>query len=138
MNQQQILDALAGLTLFSDLDRPQLQAVAHTMSEESFPTGQRILRQGFSGGGFFVILEGEVSVRVDGEDVATLGKGDFFGEISLLLGEPPIADVVATAPVKALQLGGPDLREFMLAYPVVMYRMLQAVSRRLDRANRRG
>ena len=62
MNQQQVLDALAGLTLFSDLDRPQLQAVAHTMSEESFPAGQRILRQGFSGGGFFVILDGEVSI----------------------------------------------------------------------------
>ena len=138
MNQQRILDALASLTLFSDLDRPQLQAVAHTMSEESFPAGQRILRQGFSGGGFFVILEGEVTVRVDGDDVATLGKGDFFGEISLLLGEPPIADVVAAVPVVALQLGGPDLREFLLAYPAVMYRMLQAVSRRLDRANRRG
>ena len=138
MNQQQILDALAGLSLFSDLDRPQLQAVAHTMSEESFPAGQRILREGFTGAGFFVILDGEVTVRVDGDDVARLGKGDFFGEISLLLGEPPVADVVAEAPVKALQLAGPDLRDFLLAYPVVMYRMLQSVSRRLDRANRRS
>ncbi len=138
MDQQQILDALAGLALFSDLERPQLQAVAHTMSEESFPDGQRILRQGFSGGGFFILLEGEVRVRVDGDDVARLGKGDFFGEISLLLGEPPIADVVATGPVKALQLAGPGLREFLLAYPSVMYRMLQSVSRRLDRANRRS
>lgn len=138
MNQQQILDALAGLALFSDLDRPQLQAVAHTMSEESFPAGQRILRQGFSGSGFFIILDGSVDVRVDGVDVANLGKGDFFGEISLLLGEPPIADVVAAGPVQALQLGGPDLQAFLLAYPAVMYRMLQAVSRRLDRANRRS
>ncbi len=138
MNQQEILDALAGLSLFSDLDRPRLQAVAHTMSEESFASGQRILRQGFSGSGFFVILDGEVAVRVDGVDVARLGKGDFFGEISLLLGEPPIADVVTTAHVQALQLAGPDLREFLLAYPVVMYRMLQSVSRRLDRANRRS
>jgi len=138
MNQQQQLDALAGLALFSDLERPQLQAVAHIMSEESFPAGQRILRQGFSGSGFFIILEGEVVVRVDGGDVATLGKGDFFGEISLLLGEPPVADVVATTTVHALQLAGPELREFLLAYPVVMYRMLQAVSRRLDRANRRS
>ncbi|MEA2025290.1 MAG: cyclic nucleotide-binding domain-containing protein [Chloroflexota bacterium] len=138
MNQREILDALAGLALFSDLDRPQLQAVAHTMSEESFSSGQRILRQGFSGAGFFIILEGEVAVRVDGDDVARLGKGDFFGEISLLLGEPPIADVVANVPVTALQLAGPDLREFLLAYPAVMYRMLQSVSRRLDRANRRS
>ncbi len=138
MDQEQILDALAGLALFSDLERPQLQAVAHTMAEESFPSGQRILRQGFSGAGFFIILDGEVSVRVDGADIARLGKGDFFGEISLLLGEPPIADIVADGPVQALQLAGPDLREFLLAYPTVMYRMLQAVSRRLDRANRRG
>ncbi len=138
MNQQEILDSLAGLALFSDLDRPRLQAVAHTMSEESFPGGQRILRQGFSGSGFFVILEGEVVVRVDGGDVAVLGKGDFFGEISLLLGEPPVADVVAVGPVRALHLAGPELREFLLAYPQVMYRMLQAVGRRLDRANRRS
>ena len=59
------------------------------MSEESFPAGQRILRQGFAGGGFFIILDGEVSVRIDGQDITRLGKGDFFGEISLLLGNPP-------------------------------------------------
>ena len=138
MDQLEILDALAGLALFSDLERPQLQAVAHTMSEESFPAGQRILRQGFSGSGFFIILDGGVTVRVDGAAVASLGKGDFFGEISLLLGEPPIADVVADGPVKALHLAGPDLQAFLLANPPVMYRMLQAVSRRLDRANRRS
>jgi CRP-like cAMP-binding protein len=138
MDQQEILEALARLSLFSDLGRPQLEGVAHTMSEESFPGGQRILRQGFSGSSFYVIIEGEVAVRVDGGDVAKLGKGDFFGEISLLLGEPPIADVVSLGPVHALQMAGPDLREFLLAYPPVMYRMLQSVSRRLDRANRRG
>lgn len=138
MDQQQTLDALAGLALFSDLDRTQLKAVAHTMSEESFPDGQRILRQGFSGAGFFIILDGRVGVRVDGSEVASLGKGDFFGEISLLLGEPPVADVVAVGPVRALQLGGPDLKAFLMAHPQVMYRMLQAVSRRLDRANRRS
>lgn len=138
MNQQQIMDALAGLSLFSDLTKPQLESVAHTMSEESFPPGQRILRQGFSGGGFYIILDGEVTVRVDGEDVAQLAKGDFFGEISLLLGDNPIADVVTTSPVMALQLAGPDLREFLLAYPTVMYRMLQSVGRRLERANRRS
>jgi CRP-like cAMP-binding protein len=138
VNQTDILDTLAGLALFADLERPQLEAVAHTMSEESFASGQRILRQGFSGSGFFVILDGEVGVRVDGEDVARLARGEFFGEISLLLGEPAIADVVALSPVQALQLPGPELQAFLLAYPSVMYRMLQSVCRRLDRANRRA
>ena len=138
MNHQEIIDTLAGLALFADLDRPQLEAVAHTLSDESFAGGQRILRQGYAGSGFYIALEGELVVRVDGEDIARLGKGDFFGETSLLLGEPPIADVVAVGPVSALQLSGSDLREFLLAYPVVMYRMLQALSRRLDVANRHG
>ena len=138
MNQAEVIDTLARLALFSDLGRPQLEAVTHTMSEESFAADQRILRQGFSGSGFFVILDGEVSVRVDGVDVARLAMGEFFGEISLLLGEPAIADVIAMSPVAALQLAGPDLQAFLLAYPQVMYRMLQSVSRRLDRANRRA
>ena len=138
MKEMEILDALAKLSLFSDLDRPQLESVAHTMSEESFPAGQRILRQGFAGGGFFIILEGEVSVRVDGQDISRLGRGDFFGEISLLLGEPPIADVVTLTAVTALQLAGPDLRAFLLTFPPVMFRMLQSVSRRLAVANRRA
>jgi CRP-like cAMP-binding protein len=136
VNQDDIVDALAGLSLFADLGRPQLAAVAHTFTEESFPTGQRILRQGFAGSGFYVILDGEVAVRIDGEDRARLGKGDFFGEMSLLLGEPPVADVVATSSLRVLHLGGPDLKAFLESYPPVMYRMLQSVARRLRNANR--
>lgn len=130
-----VVDALADLALFSDLSRPQLTAAAHTFAEDSFAPGQRILRQGFAGSGFYLILDGEVSVRIDGEERARLSKGDFFGELSLLLGEAPVADVVALSPLRVLQLGGPDLRDFLLAHPPVMYRMLQSVSRRLVRAN---
>lgn len=136
MNQDEVVDALAGLSLFADLRRPQLAAVAHTFTEESFPPGQRILRQGFQGTGFYVILDGEVAVRIDGEERAKLGKGDFFGEMSILLGEPPVADIVAVGPIRALHLGGPDLQGFLQQNPAVMYRMLQSVARRLRNANR--
>lgn len=138
MNQAELIEALARLTLFADLEDPQLQAVAHTMEEQSFPAGQRILRQGIAGSGFYVILEGQASVRVDGSEMARLGRGEFFGETSLLLGERPVADVVAEGPLQVLQLAGPDLRSFLLTYPTIMYRMLQVISRRLERANRRG
>jgi CRP-like cAMP-binding protein len=137
MADPQVVDTLAGLSLFADLGRPQLTAVAHTFTEESFAPGQRILRQGFQGTGFYVILDGEVEVRIDGEERARLGKGDFFGETSVLLGEAPVADVLARTPIRALHLAGPDLQGFLLAYPSVMYRMLQSVSRRLVRANQR-
>jgi CRP-like cAMP-binding protein len=130
----EVVDILAGMTLFGDLSRPQLEAVAHTFDEEFFGEGQRVIRQGFAGNGFFVILEGEVSVRADGEEAATLTRGDFFGEVSLLLGEPPIADIVATRPLRCLVLAGGDLESFLVQYPHVMYRMVQAQARRLRSA----
>jgi len=134
-SNRDIVDVLASLTLFGDLSRPQLEAVAHTFDEEWFSEGQRILRQGFTGTGFYVILEGEAAVRIDGVDRATLGKGDFFGEISILLGEPPVADIVALRPLRCLVLGGPDTEPFLNSYPRVMYRMLQAQARRLRNAS---
>jgi CRP-like cAMP-binding protein len=136
MNQQELVDTLSGLALFADLSRPQLEAVAHKMTEESYPTGQRILRQGFTGTGFYVIVDGEVAVRIDGNEIARLGKGDFFGEMSILLGEPPNADIVATRQLRVLHLGGPELEAFLLDYPRVLLRMTKSIAMRLRIANR--
>ncbi|MDR7536512.1 MAG: cyclic nucleotide-binding domain-containing protein, partial [Armatimonadota bacterium] len=95
----------------------------------------RILRQGFSGANFYVILDGEAAVRIDGVQRAVLRRGDFFGEVSVLLGEPPTADVVAVRPLRCIVLGGPEVEHFLLAHPRVMFRMLQAQARRLRNAN---
>ncbi|HEY0443540.1 MAG TPA: cyclic nucleotide-binding domain-containing protein [Candidatus Limnocylindrales bacterium] len=134
--QDAIVDAIAGMALFADLSRPRLEAVAHTFEERFFPAGERILRQGLTGSGFFVIIDGEASVVVDGSARATLARGDFFGEVSILLGEPPVADIVAVGPLRCLVLGGPDVEPFLVDHPRVMYRMLQAQARRLRNANR--
>jgi CRP-like cAMP-binding protein len=136
MNQQELVEMLSGLSLFADLTRPQLEQVAHKMTEESYPVGQRILRQGFTGTGFYVILDGEVTVRIDGNDVARLGKGDFFGEMSILLGESPVADIVTTRQLHALHLGGPELEGFLRDHPPVMFRMLKTLAMRLRNASR--
>ena len=124
------------LSLFADLSRPQLEQVAHKMTEESFPQGQRILRQGFTGTGFYVILDGEVAVRIDGDERARLGKGDFFGEMSVLLGEPPVADIVAPRQLHVLHLGGPELEGFLRDHPAGDVPHAQAVALRLRNANR--
>lgn len=129
--REELLNLLAGLALFADLSRPQLEAVVHRLEEDYFAEGQRILRQGFSGSNLYIILEGEAGVVIDGQQRSQLGKGDFFGEVSLLLGEPPIADVVAVRALRCLVLPGPELEAFLLTYPQVTYRMLQAEARRL-------
>jgi CRP-like cAMP-binding protein len=136
MTAQELVDMLSSLTLFADLTRPQLEQVAHKMTEESFPVGQRILRQGFTGTGFYVILDGEVAVKIDGEERARLGKGDFFGEMSILLGEPPVADIVTMRQLHVLHLGGPELEGFLRDHPQVMFRMLKTIALRLRNASR--
>ena len=128
------VDVLAGLALFADLSRPQLEAVAHTFEEEWFPQDQRVIRQGLGGNSVYVILEGDASVRVDGQEVARLSRGDLFGEVSVLLGEAPIADIVATTPLRVLVLPGAELERFLTEYPGVSFRMAQAQARRLRNA----
>ena len=131
-----IVDTIAGFALFADLTTAQLEGVAHTFEEAWFGEGERILRQGLTGSGFFVILDGSAGIRIDGEQRAVLGRGEFFGEVSILLGEPPVADVVALTPLRCLVLPGPQVRDFLIAHPPVMFRMLQAQARRLRNANR--
>jgi CRP-like cAMP-binding protein len=130
-NGDDIVDLIAGLALFADLSRPELESVSHAFDEEWFAQEQRIVRQGFAGSNFYVILDGEAAVRIDGEDRATLGRGDFFGEVSVLLGEAPTADVVALRPLRCLVLSGSEVQEFLTTTPRVMFRMLQAEARRL-------
>lgn len=108
------------------------------MEEEWFTAGERVLRQGFSGTGFYVILDGEAVVRIDGQARATLARGDFFGEISILLDEPPTADVVTSTPLHCLVLPRAQLMPWLISTPSVAFRMLQAEARRLRAAGRWG
>jgi CRP/FNR family transcriptional regulator, cyclic AMP receptor protein len=132
--RSELVDTLGRLTLFADFSRPELEAVAHTVDEDMFAEGQRVLRQGMSGSGFFVILEGNAAIHVDGEPRWTLGPGDFFGETSLLTGGTPTADVVATTLLRCAVVPGPDFEQFLLARPRFTYRLLQAEADRLRNA----
>ncbi len=132
----ELIDELSGLALFADLDRPELAGVAHTLDEEWYADGQRILREGLSGTGFYVLLEGECSVRLGGEELARLRRGAYFGESAILLGELPGADVVAVGRVRVVNLAGPALKDFLMRHPNVMFRILQEQTRRLRGAIR--
>jgi CRP-like cAMP-binding protein len=131
-NGEDLVETLRRFNLFADLDRTQLEAIADPDSERSFAAGERILRRGMSGSGFYVILDGEASVTLGGEELNRLRQGDFFGEISTLLDEPLTADITAETPVRVLEIPGPRLEAFLLSYPKVMLRMLVTEARRLQ------
>ena len=131
---ENLVETLSRLSLFADLTYPQVEALAHTFTEEVFAEGQRVIREGMAGGGFYVILEGEASVVVGAEERARLTRGDFFGEISILTDDLPTADVAATTILRCLTIPNNELKALMLRQPNVMYRILQVEARRLRTA----
>ena len=133
--RSELVDILGRLTLFADFARPELEAVAHTVDEEVFAEGQRVIRQDMTGGGFYVILDGDAKIVIDGQERARLSRGDFFGEMSILTDEAPTADVIATSLLRCLIVPDNELKAFLLKHPSVMYRMLQIEARRLRAAN---
>ncbi|TMD38680.1 MAG: cyclic nucleotide-binding domain-containing protein [Chloroflexi bacterium] len=129
--QSDVVNTIAGFALFADLSGPQLEEVAHTFDEAWFGAGERILRQGVSGSGFYIILEGSAAIRVNGVDRSVLKAGDYFGEISCLLGEVPVADIVAAQPLRCLVLPAGELEGFLTRHPRIMFRLLQGEARKL-------
>ena len=133
-----ITETLASLAIFADLTRPELEKVAHSLEERYFAQDERVLREGLSGSSFYIVLEGEAALVAQGKRIGTLGRGDFFGEISVLLGEPPVADVIAARPLRCVVVPGDLLREFLQTHPRVCYRLLVAEARKLANVTRRS
>ncbi len=131
---------IAKSTLFQNLDEEGRKRLLEGGSVENFGPGTVIMTEGDPGDSFFFIKTGavEVATMKNGQKfkLADLAAGEFFGEVSVLLGEPPIADVVATRPLRCIVLGGPAVESFLVDHPRVMYRMLQVQARRLRAANR--
>src|SRR3954453_3176739 len=126
-----IAETLGQLALFADLTPSQLEAIAHSHEEDVFAAGERVLRRGLSGGNFYVILEGEAAVEIGGEARHQLLRGDFFGEISALTGEPATGDGGAHAMLRCLVIPAPQLERLLLDRPQLMLRMLRMEARRL-------
>ena len=66
--REELVDTIASFALFADLPDPRLEGIVHIFEEVMFAEGEKILRQGLTGSGFYVILDGEAAVVVDGTD----------------------------------------------------------------------
>ena len=81
----QLVEDLAKVPLFSDLNQRQLRKLAKGFKEKNFGQGITIVREGHMDGvGFFVIAEGTATVSVSGVNVAIIGPGDYFGELAMI------------------------------------------------------
>src|SRR6516165_4073288 len=93
------IELLKGVPLFSECSKSELAEIAQVADEISFPAGRTLIEEGRPGREFFVIAEGTVEVRSDGQKLTMRGDSNSFGEMSLLTGKPRNATVTTTSPV---------------------------------------
>ncbi|HEY5886827.1 MAG TPA: cyclic nucleotide-binding domain-containing protein, partial [Acidimicrobiales bacterium] len=92
------LKRLAAVPLFADLDRRELEAVAELGTDVDVEEGRELVRQGDGASEAFLVVSGTALAARDGEELATFGPGDFFGEMALLVHGHRSATVTATSP----------------------------------------
>jgi CRP-like cAMP-binding protein len=126
--------ALRGVSFLSPLRDKDLQRLARDMSERSVNPGDDLVSQGSSGIAFFVILDGTASVLVNGERRRTLGPGDHFGEIALLLPDVErsrTATVRADTVVRVAGMAEWNFKGFIAEHPEVTWTLLTTLARQL-------
>jgi CRP-like cAMP-binding protein len=127
-------ELLAACPLFRGIEAAGLAGLADVATSVDFPTGHVIARQGDIGMGFFVVIAGMVRVVRDGEVVARLGAGEFFGELSVLDRMPRNASVIAEVPTSCLALASWDFEKVLLEQPALTLTILRGVATRLRAA----
>ena len=128
------LQQLKAVPLFSTCSDREIASIGQYLKEVSYPAGQAIMKEGQTGAGLHIILEGEVKVILGGRGDQRLGPGTFFGEIALLDSGPRSATVVAQTPVRSLALSSWNLKGALKAHPSVAIKMLEEMARRLPAA----
>ncbi len=121
---------LRSLRLFSALPPPALEGIARNLEPLSAPAGTAIVTQGDEGDRYYAIAEGEVEVRIDGAVVATLGRGEGFGEIALLHGVTRNATVAALTGVQLYSLEKEPFLEVLTGHPASMASAAEIVAER--------
>ena len=131
IGNSQKIDLIKKVPLFSKLSSSAAREVAGVADEIDFPAGKTLTTEGERGREFFVLLEGSADVHQKGRRIATLGKGDFLGEIALVTKLPRTATVTTTSPVRALVITDRDFASLLKRSPQIGQRILEALAERL-------
>jgi CRP/FNR family transcriptional regulator, cyclic AMP receptor protein len=131
-------ELVQGIPLFADLDRKELQGVASSMKERTFNAGQTIAAEGQTGIGFFIIAEGSAKVTQGDQERATLGPGDYFGEIALIDDGMRTASVTADSDLKVYGLTSWEFRPIVESNASIAWKLLKTMAARLREAEGRS
>jgi CRP-like cAMP-binding protein len=129
-------DRLEGVPLLQGCTRRQLRSIARICETFDVPAGTVLTRTGEPGNEFFMIVDGGVRVEVSPQRQVQLGPGEYFGEMSLLDGEPRSATVVAESSVRLLVIRRQSFHALLDKSPGIARGILVTLCRRVREAER--
>src|SRR5947209_8479660 len=133
--RDEYLDHLSRVPLFSALSKKDLRTVGRAADEIHVPVGRVLVEEGKPGHEFFLIIDGKACVQRGKKRVATLGPGQYFGEMALLDRGPRSATVVADTDLDLLVLGQREFGAVIDAVPPLAHKLLTAMAQRLREAD---
>ena len=132
------IELLSNVRLFGALNRKELNLIGRSADQVAVPAGVTVVTEGETGHEFYLILEGTAVVRRNGRKVATLGPGDYFGELAILDGGTRSATVSAETALSMLVIGQRQFIGVLDEVPAVAVKLLAAMAHRLREADARA
>ncbi|MBT3603656.1 MAG: cyclic nucleotide-binding domain-containing protein [Candidatus Latescibacteria bacterium] len=126
---------LKNVPLFSSMPPNELGYLGHIAEEHIFDTGHKIITQGEHGESLYLIVEGKVSITQNGKQVAELSETDFFGEMSILDGEPRSASVETLTNCFILCISKEDFYGILSRYSEVALHVIRTLTQRLRQSS---
>jgi CRP/FNR family transcriptional regulator, cyclic AMP receptor protein len=127
------IDALGRVPLFAKCSRKELEFLITRTDEVDVSAGQTLIKQGNPGDTFYLLLDGEATVQVDGHGRPPLGPGSFFGEIGILDRGPATATVVTTTPARLMVMSHAQFRDAIKANDQLLSQVMATMAERLRR-----
>jgi len=131
------LELLQRVPLFAEFERGDLERLSRSFKERTFEAGHKVAEEGRGGAGFFVIESGEATVTVRGEERATLGPGDYFGEIALIDDGARSATITADSDLRCYGLTSWEFRPLVESNASIAWKLLETLAKRLREAQHR-
>jgi CRP-like cAMP-binding protein len=126
-------DVLGRVPLFARCSRKELEFLASRTDEVELNANHTLIKQGSPSDSFYVLLDGEATVKVDGTDRPSLHAGDFFGEISMLDRGPATATVTTATPVRVMVMSHAQFRDAIKGSDPLLSTVIAAAADRLRR-----
>jgi CRP/FNR family cyclic AMP-dependent transcriptional regulator len=135
LTTQQKRAQLEQVPLFRDCDPEVLERLAEATAEFAFAADAPIVQQGQVGNGLYVIVSGGARIVAGSDELARLGPGDFFGELSVIDQRPRAATAYALGETVCLALASWDLVALLERDPALAMNLLRELARRLRAAD---